>query len=334
MPKSRGAVLPHGSHLPWVQVREHHVWGLSHPSGLSSAATHGQQTERWGETALRVCCLRKSKWSRERDVPKATSVWVSSVFAVLRAAGRGAHGLSPVLHRAPPSDLPGASAGAGTSTSVRKMKAGLSQACLCGQLNLASSSGGGRSSINLISCGPYRPPQTQVPQDMCFRYWCVPSSAAMWEGHTPTDVSAQVTTRLLCCCVDTAPVMGRAADLLQESPVQVPLHFKGQTLGSEGSVELPAPAPPDQTVQRGVTVPGFSGSYTSAHPLVGEKRPRESASPRWERRRENHSRFGCVQLNLRALVWTLQGFDWNLIPFHIFLCMFCFFVCFPLHSVF
>lgn len=80
---------------------------------------------------------------------------------------------------------------------------------------------------------------------------------------------------------------------------------------------------------RGVTVPGFSGSYKSVHPLVGEKRPREHASPHWERCRENHSRFGCAQLNFRSLVWSLQGFDWNLIPFYIFLCMFCFFVCFP-----
>lgn len=89
-------------------------------------------------------------------MPKATAVWVSSVFAVLQDAG-WADGLSPVLHRTPPSDLPGASAGAGTSTSVRKMKAGLSQACLHGQLNLASSSGGDRSRINLISHGPYQP---------------------------------------------------------------------------------------------------------------------------------------------------------------------------------
>lgn len=82
VPKSQGVVLspPLGS-----RQGTSCVGGSATPMG--SAATHGQQTGCWGETALRVCCLRKSKWSRERDVPKATAVWVSSVFAVLRDAG-------------------------------------------------------------------------------------------------------------------------------------------------------------------------------------------------------------------------------------------------------
>lgn len=63
-------------------------------------------------------------------MPKATAVLVSSVFAVLQDASRGADGLCPFLHRAPPCDLPGASAGAGTSTSLSKIKAGLCHTCL------------------------------------------------------------------------------------------------------------------------------------------------------------------------------------------------------------
>lgn len=74
------------------------------------------------------------------DVPKATSGSVSSVFAVLQDAGRGSDGLCPFLRRAPPSDLPGASAGAGTSTSASRMKAGLYLDARVGWLNLASSS--------------------------------------------------------------------------------------------------------------------------------------------------------------------------------------------------
>lgn len=54
------------------------------------------------------------------------------------------------------------------------------------------------------------------------------------------DVPTQVIIRPLCCCMDTA----RAANLLQESPLQLPLHFKGQMLGSKGSVELPALSTP------------------------------------------------------------------------------------------
>lgn len=31
VPKSQGVVLSHGSHLPWVQGREHHAWGAQPP---------------------------------------------------------------------------------------------------------------------------------------------------------------------------------------------------------------------------------------------------------------------------------------------------------------
>lgn len=118
------------------------------------------------------------------------------------------------------------------------------------------------------------------PRGACSRYWCVPSSTAVsspslvacGQGHTSMDVPAQAAVRPFCRCMDTAQVMDRAADDLQESPIQLPQYFKGQMLGSVGSVELPAlRAPSDQIVsfRGGVPVPGFSGTHMSACPLVG-----------------------------------------------------------------
>jgi len=66
----------------------------------------------------------------------------------------------------------------------------------------------------------------------------------------------------------------------------------------------------------------FQGPTCQCIPWSGEKRPQRSASLRWERCGENLSHFGCVQLNFRSCVWTFQGFDWNWIPFYIFLDVF------------
>jgi len=70
-----------------------------------------------------------------------------------------------------------------------------------------------------------------------------------------------------------------AAAELQESPIQLPLYFKGWTLGIGGSVELPAlRAPTDQSClqARCPSSRFFRDPHVSASPGQGRKDPSEA----------------------------------------------------------
>lgn len=199
-----GAPLPVLGHCARTGLSPPLVSGQGKHRRVPTAPAGSAQQQHQGSSRGRTAPASAGEAERGGGRAKGNSWLGEPGVCCPRCWPRGRWALS-FLHRAPPSDLPGAPAGAGTSTSAGTRKAGLYQPV---QDGAALQQRGGGASRNLISPGPRGPPQAQVPVGcVLLALGCaqlLPLLVAHRQGQTDVDVSAQATVRPLCHGVGTA----------------------------------------------------------------------------------------------------------------------------------